>query len=187
MSLGTVLLISLRGGERQENLGRFWLAVYNLRANGGSRNIIAFSYAGCCLYQMEIHLYRVWDQIYSIWIWLHNLTVQLKSSTLDWQERVAVCAVQAGFCISFGMRTLLLLWECVCVDVCVDVSVSGFFCSVSALWWETVVFSEACCCWQAPTLSAMRRTAASQACRGVSHVPVAPLISFTSPPPPCAQ
>ena len=24
--------------------------------------------------------------------------------------------------------------------------------SVSVLWWETVVLSAACCCWQAPTL-----------------------------------
>ena len=72
---------------------------------------------------------------------------------------------------------------CVCVCVCVCVCARR---SVSALWWETMVFSAACCCWQAPTLSAMRRTAASQACRGVSHVPVAPLISFASPPP-CVQ
>lgn len=90
--------------EKQENLGSFWLAVYNLRANGGSRNIIAFSYADCCLYQMEMHLYRVWDQIYSIWIWLHHLTVQLKTSTLDWQETVTVQYMQCEcVCISFSV------------------------------------------------------------------------------------
>lgn len=50
---------------------------------------------------MEIHFYRVSDQIYSIWIWLHHLTVQLKSSTLDWQERMA----------------LYVMWACVCVCV----------------------------------------------------------------------
>lgn len=38
-----------------------------------------------------------------------------------------------------------------------------------------------------PALAAMRRTAASQACRGVSHVPVAPLISSGLLPPLCSH
>lgn len=159
--------------ERQENLGRFWLTVYNLGANGGSRNIIAFSYAGCCLYQMEMHLYGVWYQIYSIWIWLH-LTVQLRSSAVDWQERMAAYVMWARICMSVSVHA------CLCMCVCI----SSF--SVSVLWWETMVLSAACCCWQAPTRSAMRKTAASRACRGVSHVPVASLLSFASSPP-CAQ
>lgn len=102
-------------GREAGNLGRFWLTVYNLRANGGSRNIIAFSYAGCCLYQMEMRLYRVWDQIYSIWIWLLRLMFKLKSSTLDWQDVVAVCVMQLCVWISLSGH-VLPAWVCVCVS-----------------------------------------------------------------------
>lgn len=66
-----------------------------------------------------------------------------------------------------------------CVYACKAVSVHACIrLSVSVLWFETAVSSAARCrCWQ-PLLSTMRRTAASQACQGVSHVPVAP----SSPP-----
>lgn len=135
--------------ERQGNLARFWLAVYNLRANGGSRNIIAFSYAGCCLYQMEMHLCRGWDQIFSIWIWLHHLTLPFNSnpSVLDWQEnewQYSICSV--SLCLYIWHRVHMLrvvVRERVCIKLC---------CWVSALWWETTVLSAACCCWQALTL-----------------------------------
>lgn len=113
--------------ERQENLVRFWLAVYNLRANGGSRNIIAFSYAGCCLYQMEMHLCRVWDQIFSIWIWLHHLTLPFNSNPQYWTGKRT------------SGSTLYAVWVCTCmsdnVSTCFESS------CVSACVYQTVLFS----------------------------------------------
>lgn len=103
-----------RKDREAENLGRFWLTVYNLRANGGSRNIIAFSYAGCCLYQMEMRLYRVWDQIYSIWIWLLRPTFKLRSSTPDWQDEVAVYVMQV--CVWISLSGHVFAYVCVSVS-----------------------------------------------------------------------
>lgn len=145
---------------------RFWLAVYNLRANGGCRNIIAFSYAGCCLYQMEKHIHRVWVQTYSVWLWLYYLMLMSNSELQHWTGR----RTGGGTC--FGS---VCLCTCQCLHILVFAHVCLRHChSVAALWLETMVLSAACCCWQAPTLYAMRRTAVSWACWGVSHVPVVP-------------
>lgn len=66
------------------------------------------------------------------------------------------------------------LHACQCLHILVFAHVCVRLCRyVATLWLETTLLSAACCCWQAPTLSAMRRTAVSGACWGVSHVPVA--------------
>lgn len=115
--------------ESQKNLVRFWLAVYNLRANGGSKNIIAFSYAVCCLYQMEMHLYRVLAQIYSIWIWLQHLTLLFNSKP---QRRTGrrtggrMCYGSAHQCL----HMLVFLGMCVCVCVSVQQTLLLCYCTM---------------------------------------------------------
>jgi len=108
----------------------------------------------------------------------HHLTLHCSTGNLETGLAGGRAAATAmGVCVPAYLSVCVRVCVCVCVCVCVRLCRS-----VWALWWETTMLSAACCCWQAPTLSAMRRTAASRACRSVSHVPVAPphLLRFSS-------